>query len=454
MKVKVELEEANNGQFSVIKLCYNDHNNNLQKVRLNIRDFSDAYDFAMDKTSKKFDFFLISVFVYGIDNLLNREIFSIDGWAREIEVEFPVINLIDFNGKESILEEGLKFLTGDYWKISFIKNTVKNHYRIKRGRWFKNIPKFDKSKIRAMSLFSGGLDSLIGVIDELEQLQENEKMVFVSHFDFESAGPNDDQTKLYQYLKSIYLNKIYWIQTKVALSRRDENKNDVSVESNYRSRSILFIGLGVYLSASENLIIPENGTITINNPLTPSRPSSLSTRTTHPFVINKFQEFITEIGLNNILINPYAYKTKGEMVSNTKGFNVFLGIYKESVSCGKRGHNRFWKNRTGTKHCGVCMPCIYRRSALNVSGLDNQLYGNDILNAQTLNDFMDMKALFSYLNRPTSLEKMKRDLLVNGSIPINELDFYAEMVLRSKEEVLSLFKNKGNEFVKSQLHLL
>ena len=46
---------------------------------------------------------------------------------------------------------------------------------------------------------------------------------------------------------------------------------------------------------------------------------------------------------------------------------------------------------------------------------------------------------------------MKRDLLVNGSISLENLTEYSKMVLKSKDEVLQLFRDKGNEFVKSQL---
>ena len=42
-------------------------------------------------------------------------------------------------------------------------------------------------------------------------------------------------------------------------------------------------------------------------------------------------------------------------------------------------------------------------------------------------------------------------LLINGSISVESLTEYSEMVLRSKDEVLQLFKDKGNEFVKSKL---
>jgi hypothetical protein len=97
------------------------------------------------------------------------------------------------------------------------------------------------------------------------------------------------------------------------------------------------------------------------------------------------------------------------------------------------------------------MPCIYRRAALNKANLDNQNhYGNFTTMVSSLGD-NDLPALFSYLKRNISLEQMKRDLLVNGNIDIDNLTGYAEMVLRSKEEVLQLFRDKGNRFVKTQL---
>jgi hypothetical protein len=76
---------------------------------------------------------------------------------------------------------------------------------------------------------------------------------------------------------------------------------------------------------------------------------------------------------------------------------------------------------------------------------------NFITKANSRNYSKDLPALISYLKRNISVGKMKRDLLVNGSIEIQNLEEYAEMVLRSKQEVLKLFSDKGNTFVKSEL---
>ena len=99
------------------------------------------------------------------------------------------------------------------------------------------------------------------------------------------------------------------------------------------------------------------------------------------------------------------------------------------------------------------MPCIYRRASLNKTEKDTQIYGRDITQPTSRNSFVDLPALINYLKKDISLDCMKRDILINGSIPIENLEEYAIMVLRSKDEVLQLFRDKGNEFIKSELRL-
>lgn len=451
MKVKIEIEEAEYGKFSDIKLCYKNKTNIDCKISLVFNQYAKVFDYTNDFRSIKFDFFLISTIVYGVDNLFSREIHSYDGWARELEVDFPVYNLSHWQGNENLLEQTLNFLTGDNWTIKFYQNIERNYFSPKNRRWKRNIKNYEKDKIKSVSLFSGGLDSLIGVIDELEKLGDDEKILFVSHFDYKSSGPNGDQSRLYNYLKDKYVDKIYWVQSKLALNRKNNIFENVKVENNYRSRSLFFIGLGCYLSTTNKLIIPENGTISINYPLTPSRVSSLSTRTTHPFVINNIQKILNNCGLKIIIENPYTFKTKGEMIVGCKNKVVLDQIFKSSVSCGKRGRKQFNYDNLLAEHCGRCMPCIYRRAALNKVGLDDQDdYGNFITKVSSLGR-NDLPALFSFLNKNITLEQMERDLLVNGNIPIKNLTEYSKMVLKSQKEVLQLFNDKGNNFVKSRL---
>ncbi|WP_051604454.1 Qat anti-phage system QueC-like protein QatC [Flavobacterium sasangense] len=449
MRVNIVIDNADYGKFSDLQLCYADNGVNRQ-VPLSFLGYERVFDFLTDFTSVKFDFFLVSAIVYGVDNLLSRAIYSNDGWTRDIEVEFPVNNLVIWSGKEEKLKQILDFLTGDNWQISFREIEDVDLFQPRTNR--RKIPRYENSTIASVSLFSGGLDSLIGVINELEKLINDDRILLVSHFDSKSPGPNGDQRILLGHLMTQYPNKIYWVQSKLALSRKDADGNRVIIENNYRSRSLFFIGLGCYLSPINELIIPENGTISINYPLTPSRVSSLSTRTTHPYVLKNTQELLTELGLVTLIHNPYNYKTKGEMFVECANQTFLQNIYQDSVSCGKRGRRQFHFDNPNEKHnCGRCMPCIYRRAALNKAGLDDENhYGNFITKVSSLGN-NDLPALFSYLKRNIPLEKMKRDLLVNGNIDIDSLKDYAEMVLRSKAEVLKLFNDKGNRFVKSEL---
>jgi len=222
MRVNIFIDNADYGKFSDLELCYIDNGVN-RKVPLSFLGYERVFDFTADFTSVKFDFFLVSAIVYGVDNLLSRAIYSNDGWTRDIEVEFPVNNLAVWSGKEEKLKQILDFLTGDNWLVSFRKIENVDLFQPRTNR--RKIPSYDKDSIKSVSLFSGGLDSLIGVIDELEKLSNNERMLLVSHFDSKSPGPNRDQKILLKLLEKEYPNKIYWVQSKLSLSRKDINGN-------------------------------------------------------------------------------------------------------------------------------------------------------------------------------------------------------------------------------------
>jgi hypothetical protein len=455
MKVNIILNEpVKNGSFADVKLSFTDIDGNLRTVPTTI-DFRPLYDFSKDTTSVAFDFFVIGILIYCTDNLLERESYSIDGWAREIEVEFPVNNLKSWTNSKEKLEKILCFLTGDYWNISFKKSTIKNYYTDLKGRWKSNIQNFNQNEYTFVSLFSGGLDSLVGVIDGLEKLKNGEKALLISHFDGSSPGAKIDQERLNEYLYSNYKNKYDWLQEGVYLHNKDEDNKDVNKEPSFRSRSILFMAISTLCidktPKCNVLTVPENGTISLNYPLTKSRSSTLSTRTTHPFYITSLNELFRAIGLNVTVINPYDGDTKGELVKRCGNQAILKGIYKQSVSCGKRGRRMNWDVKSGTSHCGVCMPCIYRRAALHVIGCDNQLYGTDLFTtSKSISDITDMTALFDFLSRKLSKEDIKRTLLVNGSFDSKQLDKFADLVINVRTEIKQWIKDKGNDILKQR----
>jgi hypothetical protein len=104
-------------------------------------------------------------------------------------------------------------------------------------------------------LFSGGLDSFIGAVDWLTD-NPSKKLLLVGHYDRDVSGPGSDQRALRDICQQKFPRRFHFAQTQVGLSSG-------GADTNFRSRSLLFIGLGCYfaelLGEGTRVLIPENG---------------------------------------------------------------------------------------------------------------------------------------------------------------------------------------------------
>ena len=104
----------------------------------------------------------------------------------------------------------------------------------------------------------------------------------------------------------------------------------------------------------------------MNLPLTNGRKGTCSTRTTHPYFLNRFSEILKCVGINNPIINFFAFLTKREIVGLVKDTEAFKSHYGDTISCShpclarynKKGNNEYPVN------CGYCYPCLIRKSSL------------------------------------------------------------------------------------------
>lgn len=426
------------GQFSKITLSL--ANDNKHSLNIDNFHFENLFNYTNEVSSTAFEFYLFSVLIYNIDKLIPRKKFSLDGWCREIEFDFMVRNSEIWNGQKEAICKMLAFLTGDIWEISFTQSKDVTHY-IPNGSTIEN--KFIPEKI---CLFSGGLDSLVGIY---KLLQENNKTLLVSHYDLDMNGPHNDQKEIVEQLKTKFkhFTNFDWTYNRVGAVRGSSQK----LETTFRSRSILFLGMASYLAhnltPNTTLIIPENGTISLNIPLTPSRRSSCSTKTTHPYVILSLNKIFIGLGIKTNIENPFELETKGEMLQPYSSDLFFKSIVELSNSCGKGGHKRWWykiavKNDSNItpNHCGKCMPCMYRRAAMNKVLWDNITpYGDNIFNSnhwafkntKKHKRFKDVKTLLQFIAQNKNKEEIKKELLINGSLPLDKLDNYADVVVRT-----------------------
>ena len=409
-------------------------------------DFSTLHDRCQIPDPIILDFLLLASVVYSVDKLIPRKK-SDDQWTRTLELSLPVSAPKKWSAVTDNLETCLSFLTGDIWSIDFTKREHKLYCPKQRIRPRQKVP--TRAKGDTVCLFSGGLDSLIGVIDYLKANPSN-SLFLVGHRD--GAGPKSDQDRLSKILNEHYRSQFDLLQLRIGHKLLRDGPKRPSSENTLRSRSFVFIALGMYVARSIGkqipLLMPENGAIALNVSLTPARRGSCSTRTAHPFFLNKLREILSKLGIENPLCNPLELKTKGECVQHCLDQDILRIIAKESVSCAKRSHKRTWRNTGKTiRGCGKCLPCIYRRASLYPVGLDTERYGRDICKGDVDLDFDkyladDLRALMSFLRRDVSPREIACLLLANGHIEVSRLEEYADVVAKSMTEVRTWLQDK------------
>jgi hypothetical protein len=142
----------------------------------------------------------------------------------------------------------------------------------------------------------------------------------------------------------------------------------VGREETTRGRSFLFIALatmaGSGLGRHFSLEVPENGLIALNVPLDTIRLGSLSTRTTHPYYLRRWNVLLSQVGIDGAIANRYWDKTKGEMMDGCLNPDLLRGLAGASLSCAHPSAGRWDKSAAGRhSHCGHCVPCIIRQAA-------------------------------------------------------------------------------------------
>ena len=389
---------------------------------------------------------LLSAEVYAIDRAVSRHIDSIDGWSRIFDVTFKVRSADLFEANKGHIDSMLSFLTGDYWDCHFEEISDIEWGTDNKGR-------DDFSLISQVNLFSGGMDSLIGAIDFMEQNDEYHKLFLASHYDSFMGGPKSDQRKIVEKFSAQYPNKYIYLSP-------ERITPGISKEKTCRSRSLMFLAIAILVAAykSNKVIIPENGPVSLNFPLSPSRRAACSTRTTHPIFIQMMRDLLSCWEIPVEINNPYEFKTKGEMVRECRNLNYLLRIVSLSNSCGKRGEHQLMIDNPYATHCGRCMPCMYRKAALvgyddpTAYGFTMQTLFHQPRNHKINNDFY---AMLNYLRTDLSDEYISKELEIMGLRKSNpHFSDYVDLVKRTRVELKYLLRNEATDDILTYAGLL
>lgn len=399
-------------------------------------------------SEKSLDILFFAIYVHLIDNLLPRDILAVDNWQREIRIKVPVSEPLLWNNSKQIIVEALDFLTGDEWNIEFYELSEK---------YFLNdeLDLEDTIQVENICLLSGGLDSLVGAID---LIQEKDNILFVSHFD--GAGANlNDQKDIFDIFQSNTSKNINLSQFHVYDGEAFYDTHD----GNLRARSLLFLGFALFHASNFNvnrIYLPENGLISINIPLNESRTSSNSTRTTHPYFIKKLQDFLISIDINVEIVNPYQLKTKGEMLSECQNKVLLNSLINKTISCSHSKRKEPWTRRTGIRNCGYCIPCLIRRSSIYHYGeLETvETYGvnldiHELKLDKTTKPISkvptDVLALINFLNKKYELSKYEREIALIANI--DNMEETAKMLDRGYAELRKYIDDNASDKIKRLL---
>lgn len=373
------------------------------------------------------DFLTIALAVTAADTFVRRSDTE-DGWTRQLSLQLPLHEPARWLPLKKNLEQALHFLSGDMWAFEFQEDGY--HPPIP----YRQRDRFQLVRLRGLdcvSLFSGGLDSAIGAIDLLVQ---GRAPLLVSHAYKGDKSHQDQIAKLLRGRNSRFeFNAdphLYTGETDITMRTRSLN-------------FLAFAAVGAYAvqvvsqQTGIDLFMPENGFISLNAPLTPRRIGTLSTRTTHPHFIESIQNLFDAAGISCRIINPYQFKTKGQMVSECLNYQVLTDIVDSTVSCSH------WKR--SNQQCGICVPCIIRRAALHAGGIneDTEYTFGDLADILRETDRRDDLLALSIAVTQKKTRNLGLWIADSGPLPPVKFADFQKVFLKGLEEVEFFLKTKG-----------
>jgi hypothetical protein len=310
------------------------------------------------------DFVRIALSVFAADRSVSRERGGSNWNARDFDVTVPVSAPRRWQRQADELAQLVGFLTGDRWSFAFKKSDVGQADRL---------PLKEAAPERVV-LMSGGADSAVGALLSRHGLAQDERHTLVSHYSLTTLSPI--QQSIAKAMSVLVPNRGEQMHHQVHLNRGSTRLDGTAFpsEASSRSRSLLFLALGLAAAASAKvpLWIPENGFASLNPPLGPDRRGSLSTRTTHPRYLSDLQACLQAVGAHAVIENPFAAMTKGEMfrwVAETFGAEGASDYLSQTNSCSHTDAR--YSGAPAASSCGVCFGCIVRRAAFAAADLDD-----------------------------------------------------------------------------------
>ena len=341
------------------------------------------------------DLLEIAAYVYCADRLARRgakQAVEYHAWARSFNF-FIRVRDHQFWQQDSVvnsLAAALEFMTGDReYRFVFQPGHSTPPTSMFDAEQFELDPYSNLSVI----LFSGGLDSLAGTIERLEESKD--RVCLVSHQS--QPGTKRTQNRLFDALNGLYPGRLNHYRFSCHLSGVRAS------EETQRTRAFLYTSIAYAIAQTfgqQHIFVYENGITGMNFARREDLSNARATRTTHPQTMHRLQEFFSLFFDRPVNIElPFLWKTKTDVVEDLRN-GPHPELVPSSVSCSKT-----FQYLGQATHCGGCSQCIDRRIAAYGARADeldeSGIYAEDII-AKGISDREVKTTAIDYLRQAQS----------------------------------------------------
>ena len=402
------------------------------------------------------DLLEIAAYVYAADRLIFRgetDSLNNESWGRSFSFHIPVRDY-DFWNNDNIkkaLSSALLFMMGDRnFDFKFEKYKSDPILSMRQPYLFTDeYVTLEESENTDIILFSGGLDSLAGVIEYLNK-NPLKCVCLVTH----NANNSTIRTsrKLVEYLQNKYgKNRIKHYQFTCHLMNLTKSR-----EETQRSRMFLFSAIAFSIShcyKKNNFIVYENGITSMNILKQADVFNARASRTTHPKTVGLLKVFYSFLNKNIIIETPLFWKTKTDIIK------VFINYKEENIITSSVSCSKTREKPVSYSHCGCCSQCIERRIAIYSENLDDVFdnYATDFINdnmdnetKQRLYNLLHFASMKEIENVSIFEEKYFNEILdiipyINGTNPEDKVETLYNFISRNNTLIMQGIKNMRNK---------
>ena len=279
------LPGAHPGDQRTIVLNYLNTPASASNVRIGLPRFVQAINYLPDRT---LDLLELAAYAYCADRMISRgsrDAVEYQAWARSLHF-FVKVRDYDFWTRSDVcnaLSRALEFMTGDrQYEFTF----QPGHSTPRTSLFDDEQFLMNDSQDLTVILFSGGLDSLSGTLEILDNTTN--QVCLVSHQP--QPGTAKTQYALVNVLKRAYPNRVFHYKFQSNL------KGMRAVEETQRTRAFLYSSIAYAIGQAfgqNSFTIFENGITGMNFPRRADLFGARASRTTHPQTVHHLVELFS-----------------------------------------------------------------------------------------------------------------------------------------------------------------